>query len=417
MRMLRNLKNTIFENPNIIDILNEACMLNHNITDENITKEDIERLKKIPINEIASEDFSRFYISLENSNSFKKISKQVQNFYFCNDKNTNKFFDENFDKAKASEITVFQRKIKDTFSNVLGKYILFHNNGQRVIKFQNEALIEQLGQTDITKISFRDLSGFDLKSFYISIEKKVKLFGNENDLFIDGVFVTIFKDTISFNTVMKSKIVFNSVTSKNSLYAFDNDEFILQKDEDFKMAIDEKMNSITKAFNEEKQKGVSASISVNNAKKTTASIKYGVEFAINTMMFYSIAKRSKEEGQETLMTFEAEDSRVKNLDKFIKGVPKKSQLKRAKTVADANYYYILKNNTESNKTIQDDINNNKEDSRVINKAFWVRGHYRNQPIGKRDSKTKETKKILIEAYLKGKDFAIQDDNKMKIEVL
>lgn len=284
----------------------------------------------------------------------------------------------------------------------------FMHNDQRVVKFANTALKEQLENTDIKDLMFDDLPLF-YDSFYISIEKNFEI--EEDKIYVDGIMVTNFKDSLKicapvleYHNEYKDK--YGDVTALNfytvSIIKGDNIESSIKE------AINKCFQTNEDGFNMLKESSFLDDIDkkkdqLNN--NDSMIMNYISKMAINTIFFHNAAKSKK----NSLFTVESKDERLK--DSFPLHKTNKAVKKFSKKISDANYYYILKNSSQQNISIEE-----SQKRGPIKKQFYVSGHYRKQPIGKRDQEERQNKIIWIQSYIKGTGFTKSPD-KIKIDVI
>lgn len=296
--------------------------------------------------------------------------------------------------------------IIETGSQMMQFFHDFIQNDQRVVRFSNDALREQLENTELKDLKFTDLPMF-FNVFYISVEKTVE--GPEDGYYIDGIMVTNFKDSIK---------VCAPIIESNKEYGISSLNFYtvsITKGDKIETSIKEAISKCINLNEEgfEKFPEMRNDESMMNKKESNDTMdkiimNYISKMAINTIFFYNAAKTNK----DSLFEISANDERFK--ETFPVHKTNKAAKKFSKKVSDANFYYILKNNSEKNRNIE-----GMSKRGPIGKQFYVTGHYRHQPFGPKNTEGDEERKtrlVWIETYLKGTGLK-ESDKKMKVDVL
>lgn len=247
-------------------------------------------------------------------------------------------------------------------------YHSFYNRGQNVIKFKNQAMLQQLENTEINNLSFGDFKA-EAECMYLELEKKI------HDSVIYGVFITQYKEGIELTAIYQPDTFQECRT------------YTLPLRENVK--IEDELTGLLEQFERETlQNGLGAFAEEENTRDKIL-LDYIIKISVNALFFLDFAKNSDRND-----LLKKEDFRMKNPLENNSNANDKYLKKYSKKYADANYYYILGNESQANKDIQERIKRGK-----IDKSFFVKGHTRKQPIGKKGEN--KFKYIWIEPFLKG----------------
>lgn len=331
--------------------------------------------------------FANFLLSikcLDKKRSYEELKKEIPIFPYRSNSPYNKVY--NSFMKRPLILQEFYKKIqKDTTSNIdlamdwLSMITAFYYTGQKIIKVKNESLIFQLENTDITKLRYEDIKiPFDF--FYVDITRNI-----ENIITIDGAFVNKEDGYLSLEVLFESKIYNRMVMT-----------IILDNEKDIESSIKDSIKHYLEEVKlQEKDENATFDYYENII---TILFNYTTKIVLNLIVFYNMIVNNK--GNKSYF-LEEKNTTIKNNITVNK--------KNISYIADANYYYILSNNSYNNQKIEEELKAKKK----IEKQFLVSGHMRKQPYGKKGEIY--YKNIWIEPYLKGLDYNI--DNKMKINVL
>lgn len=282
---------------------------------------------------------------------------------------------------------------------IFNKLFAFYKYGQKIISFKNEAIKQQMENTRVDKLCFKDFK-VPLELSYLSIESKIKtdfipheqdirnMDINISDIYIDGCFIVEYKNSIEFT------VLFNRFGMEMDFL-----RVLLSKEDNVETAIQKALDSFDK-FDKQQADKMKSNNLFKDEKRSEASqiLNYSLRIAVNTILFFNAV----DESDTTIMSIEKIDNTI------AKDKNSKKNTKYSKKASFANYNYILSNKSDKNQKLNNEINS----KRKIDKQFYVSGHYRKQPIG--DKNNPEYKIIWIEPYIKGLDYKIEDKAKITI---
>lgn len=363
MKILKNLKKTIFEDETIRkSIMHDAMYI-----DEVLFNED-NYLKSLPS-----------FKSLTIHNNFNeahllKIVTSYLNKYSIT-QNHEEFIQHNMERCNAIFTSMF----------------MFYRYNQKILKLNNKALQLQLENTVINDIDFKDIN-VPFPSFYVSIQKNMNFvvtLGKESEVYIDGAFILNTKDLLIIDVIYENKIKHNG----SYVGHLDNLHFELKNGGSINESIEKFVNGEKAAVN------IQGSTFADNLISSIS--KYSLSQTLKTIIFFNIARNNRE------------DLLIEEENKSIKLNKKNSNKAMLKKYPECNYTYILKNKSNKNEDINNNIKNTSGESKKNKVKIFVKGHYRKQPYGSKDNTL--YKIIWIEPFLKGMQY--EPSNKLNINVL
>lgn len=265
-------------------------------------------------------------------------------------------------------------KIAIHLMGVFYRIIGFVQEGCMIIKLKSDDLIFALENTSIGNICPSEIT-VPSNFFYVSTQKKYAF--EEGEIYFDGA------------------CVHKTSTGINVMLLYSINDIFLQKAVTFKY--DENLEDAADSL---------SLISPDKYQEKMKSIflnMFRLVFKIIILYNVAISKNSK------TVTMRESNNLIKNISINSMFTSTKKAKESSKILSDANYYYLLDNNSEQSRTYV----NNK--GYTIDKKFIVSGHYRKQPYGSKSDI--EYKIIWIEPYIKGINSSIIDDPKIKINVI